>query len=459
MPKLIVQVVGLHCKACEILTEDKLREIKNIKKVSVSRHSGEAEILYEKEKPDIKEIELALKKSGYSLGGFTDDKIISTNKETLNENNKKSLGYWISIFSAIVIIYWLLNRVHIFEFGGMLQSGFSAPLAILIGLVAGLSTCLALVGGLILSISANYAKNHPEATRAQKLKPQIMFNVGRFIGFFVLGGILGILGTGFKMSVLLNSIISIIIGIVITALGLRLLEISPVFNRFDFSLPKRFGRFTKINDPFLLGALSFFLPCGFTQAMQVYALSTGNFITGGTIMALFALGTTPGLLGIGSVSSLFNKQKAKNFFIIAGIIVVAFGLFNLANGYRLFKVSSNVNYDIFSITNNQPTTELNDIETENGKRIIRMTEHNRVYTPNSFTVLKGQPVKWIIDAQAPYSCASALVVPSLNIQTQLQPGENTFEFTPDKIGEIRFSCSMGMYSGKFIVVDDESLLR
>lgn len=88
-----------------------------------------------------------------------------------------------------------------------------------------------------------------------------------------------------------------------------------------------------------------------------------------------------------------------------------------------------------------------------------MREHNRGYTPNYFTVLKGQPVKWIINAEAPNSCASALVVPSLKIQTQLRAGENIFEFTPDKVGEIRFSCSMGMYSGKFVVVENKKDLR
>ncbi|MEI7901937.1 MAG: sulfite exporter TauE/SafE family protein [bacterium] len=35
----------------------------------------------------------------------------------------------------------------------------------------------------------------------------------------------------------------------------------------------------------LLGAASFFLPCGFTQAVQIYALSTGNPLTAGMIMA------------------------------------------------------------------------------------------------------------------------------------------------------------------------------
>ncbi|NCP77121.1 sulfite exporter TauE/SafE family protein [bacterium] len=41
------------------------------------------------------------------------------------------------------------------------------------------------------------------------------------------------------------------------------------------------------------GALTFFLPCGFTLAMQAYAITTGSFITGALTMMAFALGTAP----------------------------------------------------------------------------------------------------------------------------------------------------------------------
>ena len=92
---------------------------------------------------------------------------------------------------------------------------------------------------------------------------------------------------------------------------------------------------------------------------------------------------------------------------------------------------------------------------ENGVQIVHMVESNRGYSPRKFTIKKGVPVRWIIDAQAPNSCASALVVPKLDIQKNLEAGENIIEFTPSEIGEIPFSCSMGMYTGSFTVVEDK----
>jgi len=442
--KLVVPISGLHCRACELLTEDKLREVKNIKKVDVNHQIGQAVIYYEGEKPGLEKINSLLQEIGYGVG---EDKPEKTN------TGGNQLSNIISVIAAVIIVYWLINKINLFDLSNWLNGSFSWPLAILVGLIAGVSTCLALVGGLVLGVAANHAKKNPNLTGFKKFQPHLIFNLGRILGFFILGGFLGLLGTTFKLSSLFNSILTIIVGLVIIILGLKLINIFPIFNKFDLTLPKSWGRKIKTNNPWLLGALTFFLPCGFTQAMQIYALGSGSFWQGGLIMALFALGTAPGLLGIGGLTSFFGQKKSKLFFQIAGIIVIAFGLFNLGNGYRLFQVST-----AFSAT---PRTSSNysqnkdSLEIKDGVQIVRMTEHNRGYSPNQFTIVKERPVRWIIQADAPYSCASALIVPSLKISKQLKPGENIIEFTPTQLGNIPFSCSMGMYTGNFRVVANE----
>jgi sulfite exporter TauE/SafE len=66
--------------------------------------------------------------------------------------------------------------------------------------------------------------------------------------------------------------------------------------------------------------------------MQVYTLSTGNFLTGGLTMLVFALGTLPmlALLSFGSFS-ISSKPWKGIFFKTAGLIVIALALFNLIN--------------------------------------------------------------------------------------------------------------------------------
>ena len=84
--------------------------------------------------------------------------------------------------------------------------------------------------------------------------------------------------------------------------------------------------------PLLVGIATFFLPCGFTQSMQIYTLSTGSFWKGGLTMLAFALGTLP-VLALLSFSSLGIHKKAQSgvFFKTAGLIVIFFGIFNLIN--------------------------------------------------------------------------------------------------------------------------------
>lgn len=441
--KIKVKITGLHCKACEILSEDALKRVAGVTRAKVSQKTGEAEIFYqEKNVPVLSEIKTSLEEIGY---GVKDN----------NENKNKTGNYsWIILILAIFVVYWFISLYSLPDFSSFLGQGeFSFSLALLVGLVAGVSTCLALVGGLIFGLSANYAKEHPEATHFQKFQPHLLFNLGRIGGFFILGGILGLIGSTFKLSPIFNGLLIILAGLTILFLGLKLLDI-PAFNDLEISLPKNFGRAFKTKNALLLGALTFFLPCGFTQAMQIYALGTGNFLSGGLVMALFALGTAPGLLGLGGLASLIKKGKSNLFFKIAGGIIIIFALFNLNNGSRLIQISG---ADDFTATNktidNSSLTLSPGVEIKDGVQIVTMSETNRGYSPDNFTIIKNMPVRLVIKAEAPYSCASSLIIPSLKLQKQLKPGENIIEFTPAKTGSIPFSCSMGMYTGSFTVIE------
>lgn len=85
--------------------------------------------------------------------------------------------------------------------------------------------------------------------------------------------------------------------------------------------------------PFLLGAGTFFLPCGFTQAMQIAALASGSFGGGALIMLAFALGTLPVLAFLSFGSASFAQSKhAPLFFKTTGVVVIGLGLFALLSG-------------------------------------------------------------------------------------------------------------------------------
>jgi hypothetical protein len=184
--------------------------------------------------------------------------------------------------------------------------------------------------------------------------------------------------------------------------------------------------------------------------MQVIAISTGSFLYGALVMGLFALGTVPGLLTVGGLVSTVKGAFARKFFKFAGLVILLFAMFNITNGFNLtgfnfaYGKTENVNL-------NDPNVTL-----KNGVQVVRMKETGSGYSPNNFTIQKNIPVKWVVDAEAPYSCAASLTMPKYNIRKSLKQGENIIEFTPTETGRVPFSCSMGMYTGIFSVVDKQS---
>lgn len=59
----------------------------------------------------------------------------------------------------------------------------------------------------------------------------------------------------------------------------------------------------------------------------------------------------------------------------------------------------------------------------------------------------------IITSESQFSCASSIVMPKYGIKQKLVEGENIIEFISTETGNVPFSCSMGMYKGKFVVTE------
>ncbi len=437
--KITIPIRGMHCASCEILIGDELKKIPGVSSVNVSHKSAIAEIKYEISKPTSEQITKAIQTAGYEVGAKEKLPWISKNYA----DYKDLLRATAILFAVYLVAKWL----------NLFNLNISAPsagvaVALLVGLVAGVSTCMALVGGLVLSLSARHAELHPEATARQKFRPHIYFNLGRIVGFALLGGLVGLVGQVFKPSTGVLGLLTMFVGGVMIFFGLKLIEIFPVLKDKSITLPtsiaKWFGIHKEVKEyspksSIVMGVLTFFLPCGFTQAMQLYAVSTGSFWQGAAVMGLFALGTSFGLLGIGGLTSVFKGRKARVFFMVAGLAVIILGWANIVNGSRLF--------------DGKKAKVVNDNQVVSGEeQTVRMTQGGSGYSPNTLTIEKGRPVKWIINSTSQFSCASSIVVPKYGISQSLKLGENIIRFIPTEDGDIPFSCSMGMYRGKFVVV-------
>ncbi|MEK7091556.1 MAG: sulfite exporter TauE/SafE family protein, partial [Patescibacteria group bacterium] len=255
---------------------------------------------------------------------------VSLEKKTIKAKWSE-FKFAIPVAFGFIAVFVLLQKMGIINLVDASKIGYST--AFLIGVIASLSTCMAIVGGLRLSMSATFAKEN------DKVRPQLMFHGGRIGSFFILGGLIGSLGSAFTLSATATFTLSLLIGLTMLILGLNLLDVFPWAKKLQPAMPKFIARhahgvsqFNHTLTPLLVGIATFFLPCGFTQSMQLYALSTGSFWSGGLTMLAFALGTLPVLALISFSSfSIQNNAKAGIFFKSAGLIVILFALFNLIN--------------------------------------------------------------------------------------------------------------------------------
>ncbi len=184
IPKInkTIEIKGMHCRSCEIVVEEELLKIPGVSKVNVSEKEGKAKVTSTREISN-KEIEGAVKAAGYELGK-NEQKLVSRNISDYEDLLKGGL--------ILVILYFVAQNFGIFDLSFTRSADYTRlPVVFLIGLTAGLSTCMALVGGLVLAISAKFTEQNKHLSAVNKFKPHIWFNLGRIVVFFILGGILG----------------------------------------------------------------------------------------------------------------------------------------------------------------------------------------------------------------------------------------------------------------------------
>jgi hypothetical protein len=208
--------------------------------------------------------------------------------------------------------------------------------------------------------------------------------------------------------------------------------------------------------PFIMGALTFFLPCGFTITVQSLALLSGNAVLGALIMGAFVLGTIPTLLVIGLSSVKFSSKpsSALIFSKVAGFLVLFFALYNISNQMTVLGFNNSVGQPQ---AQNQAGTVSQDglAPVVNGVQVIKMTATGSADSPNYFKVKVGIPVRWEITAGSSLGCNGAIISGKLFSGTiDLTPGQvSVKEFTPQTAGTFGFSCTMGMIRGTIEVIN------
>lgn len=439
-----LNVEGMSCSGCEGKIEKKLKALNGVQQVTASYNTGKVDISYDDKKVNLKQIKKTITELDYN--------IVSDHSQ-LNKD-KTNLNFHQIAFAAIILLggYVIINRFGVFDiFNNFPQA--TANTSYIMLFVIGLLTsvhCIAMCGGISLSQCVGTKTTHTES-KWSTLRPSLLYNLGRVASYTIVGGIVGGLGAVVSFSGRAKGLVAVFAGVFMIIMGLNMLNIFPWLRRFNIRMPKFLTRGIndqkKSNSPLYVGLLNGLMPCGPLQAMQLYALSTGDPIKGALSMFLFSLGTAPLMFGFGTISTLLSRKFTANLLSISAVLVIIMGIFMFNNGLSLSGVILTPNHSAASVQNND-TVEIID-----GVQVVTIDVSPRSYAP--ITVKKDIPVKWVVKAEAQNinGCNNEIIVPAYDISKKLVAGDNIIEFTPTETGTIPYSCWMGMIRSKITVID------
>lgn len=332
-----LEVSWMHCKACEMLVENKLNEIDWVKVKKVSSKTWEVSFEIKDEK-NLKIVKDSIIELWYEIW-----------KKTKMKNSFMDYIIMFLLFIIVWILILLFKDISLFD-NILKVENYSFLIIILIWIVASMSSCLAITWWIILGFSkyidtSKWISSH--------LKIQWMFHIWRILWFFILGWILWSIWSYIWWFGSLNKVLLLIAWILMFYMWLNMLWIVPSITKLWLSMPKSiWNKILNVKNPIftpVVWALTFFLPCWFTQSMQVLAASSWSFLAWALTMTAFAIWTFPILFLVWVGNSYFKDKNLDMVNKVIWVIVVYFWIFILSG------FSNMINFNVSS--NSEPTTQ------------------------------------------------------------------------------------------------------
>ena len=395
-------------------------------------------------------IESALDKAGYSLflkaESVLSIKTIPPQDDPNSDKSTLTLLQLIGIAVIILAIYLIIQNTIGFNFMPAITSSMGYGMLFVIGLFTSLH-CLSMCGGINMSQCVSYAK--PNDGTKSKLLVSGMYNLGRVIAYTIVGGIVGALGSAVEFTGWARGSVAVASGLFMVVLGISMLGYFPWINKITPRMPNfmktNAGKTTKSKGPFIVGLLTGLMPCGPLQAMQIYALGTGSFVTGALSMFFFSLGTVPLMFGLGAVSTLLGSKFTHKMLKASAVLVLILGIVMINRGLVLSGVNT-IALPSFAQT---PAAAVS----ENQDGIQRITSKVLPSSYPEITVKKSIPVEWTLQVAEKdlNTCNNEIIIPAYNIKQKLHVGDNVIKFMPGQSGTVPYSCWMGMIKSKIHV--------
>jgi len=484
-----ISVAGMFCHGCENTIRAKLGAMNGVSGVTVNYNKGMTAVTYAPGIVTFDDICAAVNALGYEARG----EYIPTERPGVNWKRAAGMIVIIAVVYIILQQFGLLNRLVPPQ---LKDFDMSYGLIFLVGLATSVH-CIAMCGGINLSqcittgsgavntvntvntintvnttntdktVNSNVNNNDVINTdknvnrdRLSLLWPSLQYNAGRVVSYTLLGAVAGAVGSAVTFSINMQGALKLVAGLFMVVIGIGMLDIFPNMRRFVPKMPKFVSRWVGAGSssnraPLIVGLLNGFLPCGPLQAMQVFALSTGSPVKGGLTMGLFSLGTVPLMFGLGTFGSFAGRRASRRVMTAGAVMVAVLGLCMLSQSWNLFGLSGGAGgMPLAYVTVPQDTGSAAGKMGERGHLLVNSTLLPYAAYP-SITVEVNRPVRWEIDVpqHSINGCNNEMLIKEYGIRHKFTPGKNVIEFTPKRVGNVPYTCWMGMIPGVITVVD------
>lgn len=348
-------------------------------------------------------------------------------------------------------------------------------LVFLTGITAGGLTCLAVQGGLLASAVASREEGDLDEVRRRYISgeletpvlprhdahPVLWFLGAKSTTYMLLGAGLGSLGNVIQPSPTARAFLQIFTALFMLATALHLLKVHPIF-RYVILQPPRFitrrirrtSKSGKAFAPAALGAMTVFIPCGVTQAMMILAINSGSAFVGAATLFTFTLATSPLFFLFGYFATKLGDIMHSRFTKVAAIGIAAISLLTFDAGLRLANSPITIASMVRSVVpGGEAVSAAAATSVSDGVQEARIAAGPRGYSPGAVSIAAGEPAR-LVFTDAGGGCTLSLVFLGKLLPIR---GERTIDLPPQPPGEIRYSCAMGMYGGKIVVVDSKKV--
>ena len=306
---------------------------------------------------------------------------------------------------------------------------------LLTGLTAGGLTCSTVQGGLLAAVATRTPCCTTGCATGTRLRadavPVVGFLAGKLASHTALGAVLGGLGAAVRLPIQIRGDIQIAVGAAVALLGLGLFRRIPPDAPSD--RPRHTGR-----APLLAGLGSVALPCGTTLAMEALAATSGSAGAGAAVMAAFVIGTWPLFLALGLAARRLAAGWRGRLRLAAGALLVVLGGYTVTGGLAVA---------------GEPTDGVSPgAAPSRSRQAVEITVSGSGYAPTEVHVPAGAPVTLILHSRHVTGCLRGFTLASRGVDATLPAdGDTTLDLGVPAPGVLRYSCAMGMYSGRIMI--------